>query len=269
MGEFLYGDCTAPKFASNWTPGGFISLGVSEEWARNRDLVAATVLGRWDTPPSIEDRKLLQNEKDRSTTLHVRLLRSHIEFQKYQSDRKRITKFQSLLHEELSRERRWYQDTDDLEESREQDIIQSIAMSIDEGTWVPADASEQAADQDPRNQELNADALAEYRNTKGKGKRLLAENGEAQSSRKLKKMKSFVTERNVRDRVRCVQRRDGTKWISYRFQPKEVDMLANLLHKMLRNDPYERISIDQVIEHPWFDSCRTRRRNRQNIQYLG
>ncbi|OTA55685.1 kinase-like protein [Hypoxylon sp. EC38] len=37
----------------------------------------------------------------------------------------------------------------------------------------------------------------------------------------------------------------------YRFRKEEVSMLADLLKKMLRYDPVERIGIDAVIRHPW------------------
>lgn len=37
-----------------------------------------------------------------------------------------------------------------------------------------------------------------------------------------------------------------------RLPEEEVDLLADLLHKMLKYRPEERICIQDVIRHPWF-----------------
>ena len=51
----------------------------------------------------------------------------------------------------------------------------------------------------------------------------------------------------------------GTKWDSLTeaqgpLSHTEADLLTDLLEKTLRYDPAERLTIRQVIEHPWFDS---------------
>jgi serine/threonine-protein kinase SRPK3 len=40
-----------------------------------------------------------------------------------------------------------------------------------------------------------------------------------------------------------------------RLPEEEVDLLADLLHKMLKYSPEERICIQDVIRHPWFTLC--------------
>jgi serine/threonine-protein kinase SRPK3 len=37
-----------------------------------------------------------------------------------------------------------------------------------------------------------------------------------------------------------------------RLSSEEVELLADLLGKMLKYDPRDRIGIDEVVEHPWF-----------------
>ena len=37
-----------------------------------------------------------------------------------------------------------------------------------------------------------------------------------------------------------------------RLREQEVELLGDLLEKMLKYRPEERIRMDEVIEHPWF-----------------
>lgn len=47
---------------------------------------------------------------------------------------------------------------------------------------------------------------------------------------------------------------DGSEYIKWQYSRKEVVELADLLRKMLKYDPSERISMDTVISHPWVGS---------------
>lgn len=86
------------------------------------------------------------------------------------------------------------------------------------------------------------------------GKRPLAEIDWKQwtPSRKRPRVE-YLIGRNVRDQVDSVELPDGGgKKTTYRLQKEEVDLLADLLNKMLKNDPRDRIGFPEVLKHKWF-----------------
>ncbi|KAI3333720.1 kinase-like domain-containing protein [Ustulina deusta] len=276
VGEYLSSDSAIPVFAVNTIPQKLpeTSKGHSTQWAdtepdsypvewgRNRSVVVGILLGEEETPRSIEYREVLQQDKDRSKYLRIKLPKHANVWAKFQGQRKQLTGFRSLLHEDLSKERQWYQDTDALKGSDERYVPDIGPGSIDKdtlqrlnGTWIPVPAPEIAAEEATGSREGNAGAPDELE--KRNGKRLLAEEGR-ETQPNPKKTKTFVAEHNLRDQVECVEQRDGMTKFSYRLQLGEVDLLASLLRDMLKNDPGERISADEVVRHEWFDGSRRR-----------
>ncbi|KAI1364057.1 kinase-like domain-containing protein [Xylaria arbuscula] len=281
IGEFLSSDSAIPLFTVNLIPQKIPDAYVARptesgeledttlsgyplEWALNRDVVVGVLLGKEETPYSIEERKLLQVDKDRSKFLRIKLPKNLDVWTKFQGQRKQLTECQSLLHEDLSKERQWYEDTDALGEKTAQEVSSSSHERIDSdtlrrlnSTWDLADASELATDKVSRNQEGEIDVPSVSENTNGK-RPLTGEDREARPGQKSKKIKGFVAEHNLRDRVERVEQSDGMTKFSYRLQHDEVKLLASLLRDMLKNNPGERIAIGDVVLHPWFDGSRAR-----------
>ncbi|TRX91697.1 hypothetical protein FHL15_007479 [Xylaria flabelliformis] len=83
-----------------------------------------------------------------------------------------------------------------------------------------------------------------------------AATGRDNSQTRIEKAKTFVAEHNLCDQVEYVEQYDGTTKFPYRLQPGEVELLTNLLRDMLRSNPDERISIDEVLQHKWFEASR-------------
>lgn len=281
IGEFLSSDSAIPVFTVNLIaqkiPEAYIvhptESGESEDatfsgypldWGLNRDVVVGVLLGKEETPWSIEERAYLQKEKDRSKYLRIKLPKNPGVWAKFQAQRKRLTEFESLLHEDLSKERQWYEDTDVLGGKTEQrkslilhECIDNDTLRRLNGTWDPANTLEQATDELSGNQEGVTNVPGESENADGK-RSLPEEDREAESGRKPKKVKTLVAEHNLRDRVERAEQCDGMTKFSYRLQPDEIKLLAGLLRDMLKNDPDERIAIGEVVQHAWFDGSRTR-----------
>ncbi|KAI0465869.1 kinase-like domain-containing protein [Xylaria cf. heliscus] len=272
VGDYLSHDSAIPVFSVNIVPQkspirrtDVDSNGYPREWGQSRWGIVALFLGEEDTPRSIRERKMLQDEKDRSKYLRIRLPKNSDVWAKFQDQRQRRTGFASLLHEDLSRERQWYQDTDALN-GRAEDTREVLPSRIDDatlrrlnGTWVPGSAAAPATedphpDHETSTHEENKDT-AESTNSNGK-RPLTGEDQEGQPNSK--KARTFIAEHNLRDQVECVEQYDGMTKFSYRLQPAEVDLLASLLRGMLKNDPDERISIDEVLRHEWFEASRKR-----------
>jgi len=63
--------------------------------------------------------------------------------------------------------------------------------------------------------------------------------------------KPYTVEERLAEGVHFKAGADGRK-IDIVVPQDESAILADLLKKMLRYDPKERISVDSVLEHPWF-----------------
>ncbi|KAI0448365.1 kinase-like domain-containing protein [Xylaria acuta] len=279
VGDYLSDDSAIPVFSVNTisqkSPGSSnrnsrrrIDIdpnGYAREWGMHREAVVGLCLGEEETPRSIWERKELQDEKDRSKYLRIKLPKNSDVWTKFQEQRRRLTGFPSLLHEDMSKERQWYKDTDVLNGIAE-DIPRIPPSGIDgatfqrlNGTWIPELAPAPATEEPSAHHGANTDAADKdtVEPTNSNGKRPFTEEDQ-EGWPKRKKAKTFTTEQNLRDQVECVEQYDGMTKFSYRLQPEEVDLLASLLRDMLRNDPDERISIDEVLRHEWFEASRKR-----------
>ncbi|KAI1125570.1 hypothetical protein F5Y10DRAFT_246838 [Nemania abortiva] len=269
VGEYLSSDSAIPVFTVNTIPqkppvssSGHLAklMGVKvdpypSEWGENREKVVALMLGDEETPLSIRQRKMLQGEKDRGKYLRIKLPKDSRVWAKFQDQRKRATGCHSLLHEDLSKKRQWYQDTDALNGKTEHRPEISPSMIDDStlrrlnGKWTLTSNSELDAEG------VSGDhAVIDIPNKNGK--RALV--GDHYGQLNPKKARKFIAEHNLRDQVERVEQNDGMTRFSYCLQPREVDLLASLLRDMLRNDPGERVSIDKVLQHKWFDASRRR-----------
>ncbi|KAI0544985.1 kinase-like domain-containing protein [Xylaria curta] len=244
---YLSDDSAVPVFSVNTIPQqsqgssnrgiDIDSNGYPRESRQHREGVVALCLGEEETPRSIRDREMLQYEKDRSKYLRIKLPKDSDVWMKFQEQRKRLTGFPSLLYEDLSKERQWYGDTDALN-GKTEDRPEILPSGIDDAIIQQLSIVE-----DPfQNRETDADVV----------------NKDTAEDPKPKKPKTFVAEYNLRDQVERVEQYDGVTKVSYRLQPEEVGLLASLLRDMLRNDPNERISIDEVLQHEWFEASRKR-----------
>lgn len=278
IGSYLSDDSAVPVFTVNAIPQkppvpskepparqeGAKADGYSSEWGRHRGKVIASLLGEAETPRSIEQREMLQDEKDRSKYLRIKLPKNSNAWTKLQEQRKRHTGFQSLLHEDLSKERQWYEETEALNDIRNlaptrlPSVIDDATLQRLNSAWAPEPAVEPDAEEAHRNQGADTNVAKNIEGSRNiNGKRALGEEGqEAQPNPK--KAKRFIIENNLRDRVECIEQKDGMTKFSYRLQRGEVDLLAGLLCDMLWNDPDERISIDVVLQHEWFAASRKR-----------
>ncbi|KAJ8111983.1 hypothetical protein ONZ43_g5497 [Nemania bipapillata] len=266
IGEYLSSDSAVPVFTVNPIPQKpQIEIDpYSREWGMNREGVVAVLLGDEETPRSIRQRKMLQDEMDRSKYLRIKLPKNSNVWTKFQEQRKRYTSFHSLLHEDLSKERQWYQDTDRLNgiyeyiPERLPGVIDNTSLQHLNSTWDLESSSEGDRAEAPEGQLADMDMTSKDTNKSPKGnqKRALEDDQDAQPNPK--KTKRFVTEHNLRDLVERTEQNDGMTKFSYRLQPVEVNLLASLLRDMLKNDPSERIGIDEVLQHKWFDTSRKR-----------
>ncbi|TGJ82164.1 hypothetical protein E0Z10_g6618 [Xylaria hypoxylon] len=275
IGEYLANDSTVPVFSVNTIPqkppptsriewDDDESDAYPADWGTNRCRVVAVFLGDEETPRSIRERELLQNDKDRGKYLRIKLPKNASVWTRFQVQRKLLTGFDSLLHEDLNKERQWYQYTDALD-ARGEYVLPKLPGNIDQdtlqrlnGTWISEPAPEIAVEKVPESREINADKPDNDANesAKSNGKRPLPEEGRETQPRP-KKAKKFVAEHNLRNLVERVEQDDMTKF-AYRLQSEEANLLANLLRDMLKNDPDERISVDEVLQHEWFDQSRAR-----------
>jgi len=283
IGEYLSNDSAVPVFTANTIfqkppspPRGrtarrqadwdrINTQGYPVEWGEHRDEVIALLLGEEDTPRTIQQRRDLQGVKDRKKYIRVKLPRNGTVWSKFQEQRGRLTGFKSLLHEDLSKERQWYELTDP-NDGETFYVREAGPVSLDDATLEKLnstwDLALSAAEESSAKQDTNAntsDGINADEPANNHGKRVLREEDQNQESQpKAKKAKTFVAQRNLRDCVECVEQDDGMTKYSYRLQPEEVDLLGTLLGKMLRNNPEDRISIDEVLEHKWFDGSRKR-----------
>ncbi|KAI2628222.1 kinase-like domain-containing protein [Xylaria nigripes] len=279
IGEFLSTDSAVPVFTANaiaqelpkspqWSTFGSRSgkeaSGYPVEWGYNRREAITLLLGEEETPRALHQRKLLQGGRDRKRYLRVKLPKNWSTWTKFQEQRRRLTGYNTLLHEDLRKERQWYicteppSDEEDSSETPPGRLDDAVLQRLN-GSWnagLDALSAEQVPEE-AETQEVKTHAKNE--NTGGlqkeNGKRSLLEAGIGSSP---KKAKTFVTERDLRDLVERVEQRDGMTKFSYRLQATEVDILADLLGKMLKNDPKERIGIDEVLGHEWFEHSRGR-----------
>ncbi|KAI0103897.1 kinase-like domain-containing protein [Nemania sp. FL0031] len=266
VGEYLSSDSAIPIFTTNTLFQKPLALTKRDltrpereniEWGESRRKVVAALLGGEETPRSVQQRKKLQDENDHSNYLRIKLPKNSKVWARFQEQRKQLTGFRSLLHEDLSKERQWYQDTDALNDQAEHmserrpSATEDVVFQRLNGNWEPdAEVSKGYIAQ--------MDMMIEYADdsVNKNGKRVLIEDQGVQPNPK--KVKMFVAEHNLRDQVECVEQDNGMTKLSYRLQLDEVDLLASLLRDMLRNDPSERISIDEVLQHEWFDASRKR-----------
>lgn len=279
VGDYLSDDSAVPVFSVNTVPQkspassnrqstrriDIDSNGYPREWGPNRAGVVALCLGEEETPRSIWRRSMLQNDKDRGQYLRIKLPKNSDVWSKFQEQRERLTGFPSLLHEDLSKERQWYVYTDALNGEVE-DRPEILPSSIDDvtlqklnGTWVPESGRALAAEDPPQTHETSMEAANKVTvvSMNSNGKRPFKEEDQ-DDHLKLKKVKMFVAEHNLRDQVERVEQYDGMTKFAYRLQPEEVNLLCSLLHDMLKNDPEERITIDEVLQHGWFEASRKR-----------
>ncbi|KAI0875758.1 kinase-like domain-containing protein [Hypoxylon argillaceum] len=252
IGEYLSNDSAVPVFTANPLPQKprTKTNPYPREWGANRGTVVALLLGDEETPQSIQHRESLQEEKDRSKYLRIKLPKNSDVWTKFQEQRKRLTGFHSLLHEDLSKERQWYQDTDPLK-AKPDDMREKFLCGIGDdnlrrlnGAWILESSSGPDV------------AKAVNKGKNSNRKRALTEHQGAQPTPK--KAKTFVATLNPRYQVERTNQADGMTKFSYRLQPEEVDLLASLLRSMLKNDPGQRSTIDEVLQHKWFDASRTR-----------
>jgi serine/threonine protein kinase len=282
VGEYLSTDSTVPVFTVNTIPQkptsktkeqpkrlvGSRSEPYPREWGFHRDKVVALLLGEEETPWSIRQRKKLQHTKDRSKYLRIKLPKNSSVWARFQEQRKRITGFHSLLHEDLSKERQWYQETDGLngEEQytppRRPDTMDDATIKRLNNTWNPKFARGIDPGQAPEEQgggtDMPDEEIAEHGSSSAK--RPLAEDDQ-EALPNPKKAKTFVPEHNLRDQVERVEQDDGVTKFSYCLQAGEVERLADLLGRMLKNDPDERINTDAVLQHQWFHASKKRAGN--------
>ncbi|KAI1820693.1 kinase-like domain-containing protein [Xylaria intraflava] len=269
IGEFLATDSAVPVFTANViaqkppVPRRFLGQRKNEtstypvEWGDNRREALTLLLGEDETPRAIQQRAMLQADKDRERYLRLKLPKDWVVWSKFQAQRQPLTGFKTLLHEDLGKERQWYQCTDP--DSEEADYSQDILPgSLDDavlqrlnGTWnprlsvLPARPAQDAESRRLNTYAPNKDADDPVGSNK---KRRLTEGAQPNP----KKAKIFVAKRDLRDQVECVEQFDGMTKYSYRLQAAEVDLLADLLGKMLKNDPKDRIGVDEVLQHEWF-----------------
>ncbi|KAJ8126645.1 hypothetical protein O1611_g6992 [Lasiodiplodia mahajangana] len=253
--EYLSSDSAVPTFTVNTIfqkPLVLTQQAVDEtdscasEWGENRRKVVAVLLGYEETPQRVRQRETLLDE-DYNKYLRIKLPKNSRVWTRFQEQRKRLTGFHSLLHEDLSKERQWYQDADAPNDKARCTLDEATLQRLN-SNWEPdVEVSEDHIVQIDMEIE-DADG-----SMNGNGKRVLVENQDAQL--KPKKVKRFATEHDLRG---CIEQDNGMIKLSYRFQPEEVDLLAGLLRDMLWNDPSERISIDEVLQHEWFDASRER-----------
>ncbi|KAI0532986.1 kinase-like domain-containing protein [Xylaria digitata] len=246
VGEYLSHDAAIPVFTVNTILQKPLSTRRTkwdaaegntdpEDWGTNRSRVVA-------------ERKLLREEKARDRYLRIKLPKNMS-----------LTGFNSLLEEDLNKERQWYQYTDALNGKGEY-ILPKLPGSIDgvtlqrlNGTWIPGPGPEIAMEAAPESRGINAHEPDKDtdESTNSNGKRPLSEEG-GKTRPKSKKARTLIAEHNLRDLVERVEVDDMTKF-AYRLQSEEAHSLASLLRDMLKNDPNERISVDEALRHEWFD----------------
>ncbi|RWA12961.1 hypothetical protein EKO27_g2183 [Xylaria grammica] len=276
IGEHLANDSAIPVFSANTIPqkpprtsGAKRDDGELDaypaDWGTNRCRVVAVFLGDEETPRSIGERELLQNDKDRSRYLRIKLPKNTSVWTKFQLQRKQLTDFNSLLHEDLSKECQWYLHTDTLN-SRGEYILPKLPGSIDEdtlqrldGLWTPEPARDAAAEEALESRETNADEPDKDtdKTTNSNGKRPSTEE-ERETQQGPNKRRKFVAEQNLRNLVERVEQDDDMTKFAYRLQPEEANQLASLLRDMLKNEPDERIDINEVLQHEWFEKGQAR-----------
>ncbi|KAI8625950.1 kinase-like domain-containing protein [Xylariaceae sp. FL1651] len=281
IGKQLAEDSAVPVFTANTIPQRPKALSQGQpgnkrkekaedypkEWAANRKAVVSLILGVEDTPRAIWQREMLQMEKDRSKYLRIKLPKDWGVWAKFQEERRELTGFRSLLHEDLGKERQWYEETDPLS-GEAGNIMEILPGSIDDatlrrldGTWILEVAPETLAEQALESQGSDADAPTKTdQPMTSHGKRLLIEQDQ-EAQPHPKKPRKFTPEHNLRDRIERVEQADDMTRFSYCLQSAEVDVLADLLSKMLKPDPKDRISVDEVVRHKWFEGSRTRFEN--------
>ncbi|KAI1743071.1 hypothetical protein F4680DRAFT_471915 [Xylaria scruposa] len=244
VGYYLSNDSAIPVFSANTIPQQPLGSsdrpnrgididanGYPRESGQHREGVVALCLGEEETPRSIWDREMLQYEKDRSKYLRIKLPKNLNVWTKFQEQRKQLTGFPSLLYEDLSKEQQC--------------------------TWVPESVTAPIVEDPSQSHETNTDVVSKdtVESMHGNGKRPSPDEHQKDQP-KPKKLKTFVAEHNIRDQVECVEKYDGMTKFSYHLQPEEVELLTSLLRDMLRNDPNERIIIDEVLQHEWFEASR-------------
>ncbi|KAI0144345.1 kinase-like domain-containing protein [Xylariaceae sp. FL1272] len=273
VGHYLDLDGAVPVFTANvpsqetpnWINPSTIRIradakGYPLEWGRHRRRVVDTLLNNEECPRDVEYRQDLRKEGDRSHYLRVKLPTNQASWKKCQDARRKLTGFASLLHEDLSKERTWYQETDVLngeagyEPERSSVFIDDEILERMNPAWKNGSISEKEAEKTTEAQNSGGVKLTPSEAIKGRPeaskKRALETTDEELPQPK--RVKPFVAKQTFRDRVECVEQKDGMTRFSYCLQPKEVGALADLLSKMLKNDPKERIGIDEVLAHKWF-----------------
>ncbi|GAP88437.2 putative cmgc protein kinase [Rosellinia necatrix] len=249
VGEHLTSDSAVPVFTANTIPQGPPTTpeghyarqvatdpaGYPREWGEHRKRVVAPLLGDEETPRSIQQRELLQEKKDRSKYLRIKLPRDSKPWTNFQVRRKRLTGFESLLHKDLSKERQWYEDTD------------ALNGKVEDMPRINPSAKE-------RVRMCRRTMPAALRIVMAKRPRT----GDDGAQPTPKRAKLCAAEHDLRDLVERVERDDGRTKLSCRLQPGEVDLLASLLRDMLKNDSSERIDVDEVVRHGWFAESRKR-----------
>jgi len=67
---------------------------------------------------------------------------------------------------------------------------------------------------------------------------------------------------SIRERLRRIGEKDDPPWyeqgpmietVGTQIEEVEVELLSDLLEKMLKYDPEKRITIQEVVRHPWFE----------------
>ncbi|KAI1265462.1 kinase-like domain-containing protein [Xylariaceae sp. FL1019] len=261
IGDHLADDAAVPVFSVNKMsqkpPKSALTNDQLSQWHFNRSAVISFLLGVKECPREERRREGLREDGDRSKYLRVKLPKNLVTWTKFQEERKKATGWPTLLHEDLSKDRTWYVDTDPVDRAR-RDRQSKQAESIDDELavrlnvpWKTGTVSEQlkqpADSSNSQGGKMRQDSKPSTTNPK---KRPLDVESEEQP--KPKRVKTFIAESTLRDRVECVEQDDGMTRYSYRLQREEVESLADLLGKMLKNDPKERIGIDEVLAHKWF-----------------
>ncbi|KAI1436491.1 kinase-like domain-containing protein [Xylaria sp. CBS 124048] len=268
IGEFLANDSAVPVFTANTiaqkppassprylhgraerkSAGGY-----SPDWGLNRDEVVALLLGGVETPWVMERRKAWRD--DRTKYLRVKLPTNWSVWTKFQEQRGRVTGLKTLLSEDLGKERQWYECTDSdgddgyQEESRVcPDVLGDAVRRRLNGAWDPLVAEGLSADPTPG---------SSAKGNNNKKRPLMASDTQAVEPNPKRAKTKLITERNLRDQVERVEQAfDGMTKFSYCLRAAEVELLSDLLGKMLKNDAKDRIGVDEVLKHGWFERCR-------------
>ncbi|KAI1073810.1 kinase-like domain-containing protein [Whalleya microplaca] len=299
--EFLNDDFIAPCEVDASTRSPLVSWGddaeevpvqwhdLPREWAEYRRELLPMLLGSHAEQYSRRARRgTSKHNEDRDSFLPVYLVSSQQRWRDALKEREECTGYRSLIHEDLSRERVWYRETESLRNEQYNDQVEAASkMKKPDISETTLDSNEcmvnDTTSQDPSDQVVSSHALKSPILNISKGgddekhdekpdpedphpsatgstapergspsrKRHLTEPDRQYCPPSKRYRSKYVAEHTLRDQIECTEIEDMTKF-AYRLPKKEVDVLGDLLLGMLKTDPKERIGIVEVVSHKWF-----------------